>query len=410
MSAQPIRLSFEGASGATLAARLDLPAGPVRAYALFAHCFTCSKDLTASRAVSAALTRRGIATLRFDFTGLGGSGGDFASTNFTMNVGDLKAAAAYLAERYEGPSLLIGHSLGGAAVIVAAADIASVRAVATLAAPADTHHVTGHFGDKLRAIETDGEAEVLLGQRPFTIRRQFLDDLGAHGVTESLRALRLPYLNLHAPHDATVGIENATELFQAARHPKSFVSLDDADHLLSDKADATYAAEVVAAWASRYLAPMPEEAADMTPDVMVRETGAGKFQNLVTVGTHHLIADEPEGVGGLDTGPSPYDLLAAALGACTTMTLRMYAERKGLPLDRVLCTVRHEKVHERDMERMMDDERARPDVFTRTITLEGDLTPERRARLLEIADRCPVHRTLERGASVRTEATERGDA
>ena len=403
MSAQPIRLSFEGASGATLAARLDLPAGPVRAYALFAHCFTCSKDLTASRAVAAALTRRGIATLRFDFTGLGNSGGDFASTNFTMNVGDLKAAAAYLAERYDGPSLLIGHSLGGAAVLVAAGDIPSVRAVATIAAPADTEHVTGHFGDKLREIREAGEAEVLLGQRPFTIRRQFLDDLGMHGVTKSLRDLRLPYLNLHAPHDATVGVENATELFQAARHPKSFVSLDDADHLLSNKEHAAYAAEVIAAWASRYLAPMPEEDETGAPDVMVRETGAGKFQNLVTVGSHHLLADEPEHYGGLDTGPSPYDLLAAALGACTTMTLRMYADRKKLPLDRALCTVSHAKVHEKDMERMMDDEAAKPDVFTRTITLEGDFTDEQHARMLEIADRCPVHRTLERGASVRTE-------
>ena len=403
MSAQPIRLSFPGASGASLAARLDLPAGPVRAYALFAHCFTCSKDLTASRAVSAALTRRGIATLRFDFTGLGSSEGDFASTNFTMNVADLRAAASYLADRYDGPSLLVGHSLGGAAVIVAARHIPSVRAVATINAPADTHHVTGHFGDKLREIEEAGEAEVLLGQRPFTIRRQFLEDLSEHGVTESLRAARLPYLNLHAPLDGTVGVENATELFQAARHPKSFVSLDDADHLLSRKEDADYAAEVIGAWASRYLAPMPEEASEAAPDVMVRETGAGKFQNLVTVGRHHLLADEPERYGGLDSGPSPYDLLGAALGACTTMTLRMYAERKNLPLERALVTVGHEKVHEKDMVRMMAEGHAKPDVFTRTITLEGELSPEQHARLLEIADRCPVHRTLERGASVRTE-------
>ena len=406
MTAQPVRLSFEGASGAQLSARLDLPAGPVRAYALFAHCFTCSKDLTASRAVSAELTRRGIACLRFDFTGLGGSGGDFASTNFTMNVGDLKAAAQYLEDHYEGPSLLIGHSLGGAAVLVAAAAIPSVRAVATIAAPADTHHVTGNFGDKLREIEEAGEAEVMLGQRPFTVRRQFLEDLGKHGVLEAVRGLKKPYLNLHAPLDATVGIENATELFQAARHPKSFVSLDDADHLLTDKADAAYAAEVIAAWAGRFLAPIPEDDADDAPDVIVRETGAGKFQNLVTVGRHHLIADEPESYGGLDTGPSPYDLLGAALGACTTMTLRMYAERKGLPLDRASVTVSHEKVHEKDMERMMDEAEAKPDVFTRAISLEGDLTDAQRERLTQIADRCPVHKTLERGASVRTETTD----
>ena len=404
MSARPLRLAFPGASGAELAARLDLPAGPVRAYGLFAHCFTCSKDLTASRAVSAELTRRGIACLRFDFTGLGSSEGDFASTNFTMNVGDLVAAAEYLAQHYDAPSLLIGHSLGGAAVLVAAAKLSSVRAVATINAPADTHHVTGQFAGKLAEIEREGEAEVLLGQRPFTIRKQFLDDLGMHGVTQAAADLgERAYLNLHAPHDATVGVENATALFTAAKHPKSFVSLDTADHLLSDKADAAYAAEVIAAWASRYLDPMPDEAADGTPEVTVRETGAGRFQALVTVGTHHLIADEPESFGGLDTGPSPYDLLAAALGACTTMTLRMYADRKKLPLDRAVVRVDHEKVHEQDMERMMDDEGAKPDVFTRTITLEGDLDDAQRARMMEIADRCPVHKTLERGASVRTE-------
>ena len=405
MSAQPVRLSFAGASGAELSARLDLPAGPVRAYALFAHCFTCSKDLTASRAVSAELTRRGIACLRFDFTGLGGSGGDFASTNFSMNVGDLRAAAAFLAERYDAPSLLIGHSLGGAAVLVAAGGIPSVRAVATIAAPADVGHVTGNFQGQLDEIRERGEAEVLLGQRPFTVRRQFLDDLGEHKVLDAVRTLRKPYLNLHAPLDPVVGIGNATELFGAARHPKSFVSLDDADHLLSDKADAAYAAEVIAAWAGRFLEPMPETDEAAAPDVMVRETGAGKFQNLVTVGRHHLIADEPESFGGLDTGPSPYDLLGAALGACTTMTLRMYAARKNIPLDRAAVTVSHEKVHEADMERMVDEEEARPDVFTRAIVLEGELTDEDRRRLMRIADRCPVHKTLERGASVRTETS-----
>lgn len=403
MTAQPVRLAFKGASGAELAARLDLPAGPVRAYALFAHCFTCSKDLTASRAVAAALTRRGVATLRFDFTGLGGSGGDFASTNFTMNLGDLRAAAAYLEERYEAPSLLVGHSLGGAAVLVAARTMPSVRAVATINAPAATAHVTGHFGDALERIRTDGEAEVLLGQRPFTIRRQFLDDLSDDEVTSAARELGRPYLILHAPTDDTVGIDNASELFRAARHPKSFVSLDDADHLLTGEGDAAYAAEVIGAWAGRYIAPSPAPEDEATPDVTVRETGAGRFQNLVTVGRHHLIADEPKSHGGLDTGPSPYDLLASALGACTTMTMRMYAERKGLPLDRAVVQVSHEKVHEEDMERMMDDEGAKPDRFTRTITLEGELSAEQRDKLLSIADRCPVHKTLERGSSVRTE-------
>ena len=404
MTAQPVRLSFPGASGADLAARLDLPAGPVRAYALFAHCFTCSKDLTASRAVSAALTRRGIATLRFDFTGLGGSEGDFASTNFTMNVGDLVSAAEFLRARYDAPSLLIGHSLGGAAVLVAARELPSVRAVATINAPADTAHVTGQFGRQLSVIRELGEAEVRLADRPFTIRRQFLDDLADHAVLEAARDLGRAYLNLHAPTDTVVGVENAEALYRAARHPKSFVSLDTADHLLSDKADAAYAADVIAAWAGRYLDPMPADADDAVPDVRARETGAGKFQTLVTVGRHHLIADEPESFGGLDTGPSPYALLAAALGACTTMTLRMYAERKGLPLDRALVRVAHEKVHEQDMERMVGAADARPDRFTRSITLEGPLDEGQRARLIEIANRCPVHKTLERGASVATEA------
>ncbi|MBB4660163.1 bifunctional alpha/beta hydrolase/OsmC family protein [Parvularcula dongshanensis] len=403
MSAQPIRLSFEGASGAQLAARLDLPAGPVRAYALFAHCFTCSKDLSASRAVSQALAKRGIATLRFDFTGLGGSGGEFASTNFTMNVGDLKRAAEYLAETHEAPSLLIGHSLGGAAVIVAAAQMPSVRAVATINAPADAEHVTGHFGEKLTQILDAGEAEVLLGQRPFTIRRQFLDDLAEIGVTKSARDLRRPLLVLHAPGDETVPVDNAAALFQAARHPKSFVSLDTADHLLTDRHDADYAAEVIAAWASRYLEPAPAADDEARPDVVVRETGAGRFQVLATTGRHHLIADEPETVGGDDTGPSPYDLLATALGACTAMTLRMYAERKGLPLDRAVVTVRHEKVHEEELERMMAEGTAKPDRFTRVLSLEGDLTTDQRQRLLEIAGRCPVHKTLEGGAHIDTE-------
>ncbi len=321
-----------------------------------------------------------------------------------MNVADLRAAAEHLAERYEAPSLLVGHSLGGAAVLLAAKDLPSVRAVATIAAPSDASHVLGQFAEALPRIRAEGEAEVLLGQRPFTIRREFVEDLSEHEVTKAVRDLRRPYLILHAPLDGTVGIENATALFQAARHPKSFVSLDDADHLLSDRVHADYAADVIGAWASRYLAAVPAAPEDEAPEVRVRETGAGKFQNLVTVGPHHLVADEPVSVGGLDTGPSPYDLLAAALGACTTMTLRMYADRKDLPLDRALVAVTHEKVHEKDIERMMDDEDAKPDRFTRTITLEGDLTPEQRTRLIEIANRCPVHKTLERGSSVLTEA------
>ena len=403
--AAPIRLSFPGASGAALSARLDLPNGKPRAFVLFAHCFTCSKDLTASRAVSSALTTAGFGVLRFDFTGLGGSGGDFGSTNFTMNLDDLKAAAAYLGEHYEAPSMLVGHSLGGAAVIAVAREIPSVKAVATIGAPADVQHIKHQFGEGLEAIEAEGEATVLLAERPFSIKKQFLDDLGRHDIQASAAALTQPLLILPAPTDDTVGIGNATDLFVAARHPKSFVSLDTADHLLSNKADAAYAAEVIAAWANRYVArpeAMEEDSSEEAMGVDVRETGQGKFQNQVTAGPHSFLADEPTSVeGGLGTGVSPYELLSAALGACTTMTLRMYADFKKLPLRRVGVRVEHEKRHSDSAGEAMEKEPP-VDHFTRSIELVGDLSEEQRQRILQIADRCPVHRTLERGAEVTT--------
>lgn len=403
--AAPIRLTFEGASGADLAARLDLPTGRPRGFALFAHCFTCSKDLSASRAIATELTRAGLGVLRFDFTGLGGSGGDFGSTNFTMNLGDLKRAAEYLAEHYEAPSLLVGHSLGGAAVIAVARELPFIKAVATIAAPADVAHVTGNFGDKLGDIRSKGEAEVTLGERPFTIRKQFLDDLDAHDVEACAAALKKPYLILHAPTDDTVGIDNATRLFVAAKHPKSFVSLDTADHLLTRKEDAAYAAKVIAAWASRFIGESQELAEGATDEAMgveVRETTQGKFQAMVKAGPHRMIADEPTSVpGGLGSGPSPYEYLSAALGACTSMTIRMYADFKKLPLDRVTVTVDHEKRHADGASEAMEKEPP-IDHFAREISLEGDLDDAQRKRILEIADRCPVHRTLERGAEVST--------
>jgi putative redox protein len=399
------KTSFEGASGAELSARLDLPTGKPKAFALFAHCFTCSKDLTASRAVASALTEAGIGVLRFDFTGLGGSGGDFASSNFTMNLGDLERAAQFLAENFEAPKLLVGHSLGGAAVIAVAAKLPYVEAVATIAAPSDVGHIKQQFGGNLTRIMEDGEAEVRLAERPFTIQRQFIEDLDAHDILKSAEALRRPLLILHAPTDQTVGIENATRLFVAAKHPKSFVSLDTADHLLLDKADAVYAADVIAAWAKRYIGDGPlraEGADDEAMGVTVRETGQGKFQAMVRAGPHLMMADEPRSVeGGLGTAPNPYEYLCAALGACTTMTLRMYADFKKLPLERVTVEVQHEKRHASDVEEAMDHTPKR-DHFTRRITLEGDLDEKQRNRLLEIADRCPVHRTMERGSEVNT--------
>ncbi|MEM6913826.1 MAG: bifunctional alpha/beta hydrolase/OsmC family protein [Pseudomonadota bacterium] len=401
---RPIRLDFEGASGAKLAARLDLPAGPISAYALFAHCFTCSKDLTASRAIATALTESGIAVLRFDFTGLGGSGGDFGHTNFSMNLGDLRRAASFLEENYEAPQLLIGHSLGGAAVLASAAAIPSIRAVATLAAPADVHHITKQFAEHVETIDKEGSAQVCLAERPFTIEKQFLDDIDQHNIKDSVTTLKKPLLVLHAPTDDQVSIDNATVIFTAAKHPKSFVSLDGADHLLTKKEDAAYAASVIASWAQRYLnLPCPHAvgAKDEAMGVEVRETGQGKFQAMVATGPHRLIADEPVDVGGLGSGPSPYEFLATSLGTCTSMTIRMYAERKNLPLDRVSVRVEHERRHSQSAAEA--GEKDPPlDHFTRHIRLEGTLDTAQRQRVLEIADRCPVHRTLERGAAVTT--------
>lgn len=408
MASSPLKIEFDGARGARLAARLDLPAGPVRAFALFAHCFTCSKDIAAARHIAGALSAEGIAVLRFDFTGLGGSGGDFSSTDFSSNVADLKRAADYLRRNHEAPQLLIGHSLGGAAVLAVAGDLPEVRAVATIGAPADADHVLHNFHGKLDEIRENGEGTVDLAGRSFKIRKEFLDDLAGQTVRDRVSHLRKALLVLHAPLDEVVGIGNATDIFIAAKHPKSFVSLDKADHLLSRSEDAAYAARVIAAWAGGYLEPVQAPAADAgTAGVEVVETGLGRFQAMVASGHHRLIADEPESFGGFDSGPSPYDYLAAALGACTVMTLRLYAERKGLPVDRIGTRVRHEKVHAEDCADCSDRLKAnggRIDRFERIITIDGDLEPEVRARMLEIADKCPVHRTLESGAAIVTRA------
>ncbi|WP_029059806.1 bifunctional alpha/beta hydrolase/OsmC family protein [Stappia stellulata] len=412
MTAKPIRLTFAGHAGAELAARLDLPEGPVRAYALFAHCFTCSKDVIAARRIAQALTASGIGVLRFDFTGLGGSGGDFASTNFSSNVADLLAAADFLRTHYEAPGLLIGHSLGGAAVLAVAREIPEALAVATIGAPADADHVVRNFHADLETIRREGEADVSLAGRTFTIERQFLDDISEQAVRERVAHLGKALLVLHAPRDETVGIDNATALFVAAKHPKSFVSLDTADHLLSDPQDAAYAADVIAAWASRYLGAAVKDESDPEADaVVITETGLGKFQSIARVGAHRLLVDEPEKVGGLDSGPSPYDFLAAALGACTVMTLRMYAEHKGIDLARIGTTVHHAKVHAEDCAGCSGDVRARGgkiDRFERIVHLSGDIDDDTRARLLEIADKCPVHRTLEAGAAVITRQSSDG--
>ncbi len=406
MASRPQKLEFDGAHGAKLAARLDLPAGKIRAFALFAHCFTCSKDIPAARHIAGALSAEGIAVLRFDFTGLGGSGGDFSSTGFSSNVEDLMLAADFLRKNYEAPQLIIGHSLGGAAVLSVASDIPEARAVVTIGAPSDADHVIHNFKGAEDEIRENGLGEVDLAGRTFTIRKEFLEDLEAQSVQSKTASLGKPLLVMHAPLDETVGIDNATSIFVAAKHPKSFVSLDKADHLLTRSEDAAYAARVIAGWASAYLDKDEGSQNEPVPEgVDVVETGQGKFQAMVATGHHRLIADEPTSYGGLDSGPSPYGYLSAALGACTVMTLRMYADRKGLQLDRIGTRVLHDKVHAADCQECSEEQKAKGgkiDRFERVISLEGDLDAQTRARMLEIADKCPVHRTLEAGAAVVT--------
>ncbi|HEX5509471.1 MAG TPA: bifunctional alpha/beta hydrolase/OsmC family protein [Pseudolabrys sp.] len=397
------RFEFPNARGQKLAAQLDMPLGTPGAYALFAHCFTCGKENRAARRISERLAEVGIAVLRFDFTGLGMSEGEFANTNFSSNVADLVAAAEHLRRTKAAPSILIGHSLGGAAVLAAAGEIAETRAVVTIAAPSDPSHVTGLFKDHVENIRTQGEVEVSLAGRPFRIRREFLDDVAEHRLDGKIANLRKALLIFHSPTDDTVGIENASHIFATAKHPKSFVTLAGADHLLSKNDDAVYVANVIAAWAARYIEKRPEAAnSESEPGVvLVRETREGKFQQEVLSGPHRLLADEPEKVGGNNSGLGPYDFLLAGLGACTSMTMRLYADFKKLPLERVTVRLTHSKVHEADCENC-EDKKSMLDRVERTITMEGALDTDQRKRLLEIADKCPVHRTLTSKIDIRT--------
>lgn len=397
------RFDFANDHGERLSALLDLPSGRPRAYALFAHCFTCGKDIHAAKRIAARLTALGIAVLRFDFTGLGSSEGEFANTTFSSNVGDLVAAARHMREQGHAPAILIGHSLGGAAILAAAGSIPEARAVVTIAAPADPAHVTHLLRDEIAAIRESGEREVSLGGRAFRIRREFLDDIETHKQAERIAKLHKALLVFHSPTDEVVGIDNATAIFVAAKHPKSFVSLAGADHLLSRKEDAAYVASVIAAWAERYLEmPMPmENIEDGSERVTVTETGQGKFQQEIRAGRHSLIADEPQAQGGLDTGPTPYDLVLAGLGACTSMTLRLYADHKGLPLERVSVALKHSRIHAADCE-TCETKEGKVDRIERVLTLTGELDADHRKRLLEIADKCPVHRTLMSEIDIRT--------
>lgn len=425
-------ITFPNAEGDELSARLDLPDdAPAQAFVLFAHCFTCSKNLNAVGHISRALTRHGFGVFRFDFTGLGESGGDFADTNFSSNVDDLIAAANYLEETRQAPSVLLGHSLGGAAVLQAAGAIPSVRAIATIAAPHDPEHVTHLLQDSIDEIERSGQARVTLAGRTFTVRKQFLDDLEQTEMTERIRSLDRALMIMHSPVDQTVGIDNAARIFEDAKHPKSFVSLDRADHLLSREEDSRYVGVVVAAWASKYLdadvtsnsngsnpkedgqanlgttSDGKKEAPSTMPSLPDQVegtwtvTGTTLYRTEVRTRTHRLVADEPTSVGGGDDGPTPYELLLAALGSCTGMTLRMYADRKDWPLETATVRMTHEKIHATDCEEC-ETESGKLDRITRDVEVTGDLSEDQRQRLLEIANKCPVHRTLHSEVQVRS--------
>jgi len=399
------KIEFEGSQNTKLSARLDRPSGQIKACALFAHCFTCGKDIAAASRIAKALTSDGIAVFRFDFTGLGKSEGEFANTNFTSNVEDLVKAADYMLENLQAPAILIGHSLGGAAVLAAARHIPESKAVVTIGAPADADHVAHHFGDKEAEIMEKGEAEVTLAGRPFRIRKQFLEDIKSQSLESAISDLDRALLVMHAPLDDAVSIDNAAQIFKAAKHPKSFVTLHEADHLISRKEDASYAARVIAAWVSRYIGTETEE--DKTPKpeegtVLIQSTGQGQFQQKIITGKHELLADEPEAYGGNDTGPTPYDFLKMALGTCKSMTLRMYADRKNLPLEDVEVYVTHDKIHAEDCTNC-ESKDGKVDQFSCEIAIKGDdLTDENHKRLIEIADMCPVHKTLSSEIAIKT--------
>ena len=391
------KLSFKGHSGVELAALWDKPDGPILATAIFAHCFTCSKDILAAKRISQRLASTGIAVLRFDFTGLGQSGGAFADTDFSSTVDNLLQAASHMEGLGFPVSLLVGHSLGGAAVLKAAGQINSVRAVASIGAPANPAHVAANFGSQIGQIKSQGSAEVSLAGRGFTITNEFLEDIATAQILPAVANMKKALLVLHSPLDQTVSIDNAAEIFIAAKHPKSFITLDSANHLLSRPEDAHYAADVIASWAARYL-DLPKPAAPIgAPEGIVRvsEADPAGFRQDVSAGPkHHVTADEPISYGGTDAGFTPYQLLSAGLGACTSMTIRMYARRKKWPLAHVSVDITHDKIHATDCEHC-ETTAGRIDQFRRVITLEGDLDATQRQRLMAIADKCPVHRTLE---------------
>lgn len=396
------KVYFENAEGVRLSGIIDLPlTGMPKAFAVFAHCFTCSKNLKAVDNISQSLTDNNIAVLRFDFTGLGQSKGEFSDTNFSSNIDDLKKACSFLQENYQAPQIIIGHSLGGAAVLHASGSVPSIKAVVTIGAPSNPVHVKKLFSQGKEEISQKGSAEVNIGGRSFTIKKQLIEDLEKNDVKEVISELGKALLVIHSPQDSIVGIENASEIYLAAKHPKSFVSLDGADHLMSETKDSQYAGNLIGPWASRYIEESQEYEVAPEGEVWTRISGNG-FLTEITAGKHYMIADEPEGSGGTDIGPSPYGYLLSALGSCTAMTLRMYADFKKIDLREVEVKLTHDKIHKTDGDQA-ESAKGKIDQIKRLIRLEGNLTEEERKRLIEIADRCPVHKTLEGKPDIITE-------
>jgi uncharacterized OsmC-like protein/esterase/lipase len=396
------KVTFLNREGHELSGYLELPLNQEpHSFVLFAHCFTCNKNFFAVKNIARALSKNGYGVLRFDFTGLGESEGEFAETNFSGNIEDLVAAADFLKKEHQAPELLIGHSLGGPAVIFAAEEISSVKAVATINAPSSPDHVRHLFKDDLPEIKEKGLATVNVGGRDFTIKEHFVEDLNTRELKELVKNLDISLLILHSPQDKVVEIKNAEELYIAAKHPKSFVSLDGADHLLTETTDSNYAGEVIAAWATRYLSiPEPEDLE--TVHEVVANLGEEGYTTQMRAGKHYFLADEPEKAGGNDFGPSPYDFLSAALASCTSMTIQMYARRKKWPVKNVQTHVNHSKTHAEDCEKC-ERNTSKIDVFERQIVLEGNLDEAQQERILEIADKCPVHRTMNNKVNITTQ-------
>lgn len=395
------KLFFNNQAGTKLAARLELPLDQApHAYAIFAHCFTCGKNLSAVRNIARNLTQKGFGVLRFDFTGLGDSEGEFAETNFSSNIQDIIAAADFMTETLAAPKLLVGHSLGGAAVIFAGKMLESVEAVATIGAPSSPDHVQHLFQDQIEEIQAKDTATVSIAGRTFTIQKQFLDDISGQNMITTVKSLRKALLILHSPQDRTVGIQNAAEIYKAAMHPKSFVSLNGADHLLSDKKDSLYVGEVIASWASRYI-PAPEIPKLQTRQQVVAQIGQDGFTTEIKAGKHHLRADEPISVGGNDYGPNPYEFLLTALGTCTVMTLRMYINRKKWNIPEITVHLTHSKAYAKDFDDT-ENSKAKIDLIERNLEIKGNIDEAQRKRLLQIADKCPVHKTLEGDIKVQT--------